>query len=555
MRITNKIMQNNSLYNINNNKVTENDVSTAIMTGKKINRPSEDPVIAIRALRLRANVSELSQYYEKNVKDASAWLQVTESALTSISGDDSILVDLKKLINAGPDKYKTLSDWQAIVTQIEQLSDEYYNVGNVDYAGRYAFTGYRTDTSLSFMEDTSKKYVDIQDEFNAGNIDTSDRVTRTGEFASGDELTNAMKESDVSLYTVGRLRLSYDNLDIKKADPNRPVSTIESELSTAEADLSTAKTDLDAKKADLDTGKTALLDAKKEQYNKQQVLSEKSSILNTANETLTKAQDLLTSLQDELAAMDPGDPDYPAKQAEVSNAQTAVTDAQAAVTAAQTEVDTAQTEYDDATTEVNNRQTTVDTAQTAYDASLDIYQDAQEKAEELREELDSYTAFQLQYRENMAVSAASTVLPASSNVDMVNLSFTTSDGVSHTVHLPVESSKDAGDDVNITVENPDGTKETYVAKAIMDSSTPPKVDHYEVEYKADQAGVPGSEAYSGKIYVNAKGVIYDPVKGPNNPVDFPVSESSIVSGNMSAEYTDILKATTTVTQAKVSEVK
>ena len=90
MRITNKIMQNNSLYNINNNKVTENDVSTAIMTGKKINRPSEDPVIAIRALRLRANVSELSQYYEKNVKDASAWLQVTESALTSISGDSSI---------------------------------------------------------------------------------------------------------------------------------------------------------------------------------------------------------------------------------------------------------------------------------------------------------------------------------------------------------------------------------------------------------------------------------------------------------------------------------
>ena len=221
MRITNKIMQNNSLYNINNNKVAEDSISTGIMTGKKINRPSEDPVIAIRALRLRANVTELKQYYEKNAEDAESWLTVTEGALTSISGEESLLVDLRKLVTAGPDKYKTLSDWQTIVTQIEQLSGEYYNVGNVDYAGRYAFTGYRTDTSLSFMEDTSKKYEDIQDEFNAKNIDTSDRVTTMGELAKDSAVTDPKLESDISLYTVGRLRLSYDKLDATKTtDPD-----------------------------------------------------------------------------------------------------------------------------------------------------------------------------------------------------------------------------------------------------------------------------------------------------------------------------------------------
>ena len=37
MRITNKIMQNNSLYNINNNKVTEDQLNTMMSTGKKIN--------------------------------------------------------------------------------------------------------------------------------------------------------------------------------------------------------------------------------------------------------------------------------------------------------------------------------------------------------------------------------------------------------------------------------------------------------------------------------------------------------------------------------------
>ena len=53
MRMTNKIMQNNSLYNINNNKLLQDKMSTMMSTQKKITRPSDDPVIAIRALRLR----------------------------------------------------------------------------------------------------------------------------------------------------------------------------------------------------------------------------------------------------------------------------------------------------------------------------------------------------------------------------------------------------------------------------------------------------------------------------------------------------------------------
>ena len=48
MRITNKIMQNNSLYNINNNKLTEDQLNNMLATGKKITRPSDDPIIAIR---------------------------------------------------------------------------------------------------------------------------------------------------------------------------------------------------------------------------------------------------------------------------------------------------------------------------------------------------------------------------------------------------------------------------------------------------------------------------------------------------------------------------
>ena len=147
MRITNKIMQNNSLYNINNNKISEDQLNTMMSTGKKITRPSDDPVIAIRALRLRSNVTQISQYYEKNAKDAESWLDVTADALSTVT---SVLTDCVKQATKGANKDLTIDDLGTIITQMEALSKEYYSTGNVDYAGRYVFTGYRTDTSLTF---------------------------------------------------------------------------------------------------------------------------------------------------------------------------------------------------------------------------------------------------------------------------------------------------------------------------------------------------------------------------------------------------------------------
>ncbi len=214
MRITNKIMQNNSLYNINTNKTNEDALSTMISTGKKINRPSDDPVIAIRALRLRSNVTQLSQFYEKNSKDAESWLKVTEDALSTVS---DVLTDALKQVNKGVNKDLTLDDLNTIVTQLDALSAEYYSTGNEDYAGRYIFTGYRTDTSLAYEDDASDVYTDLHDEFNAAQIDDSVRVLNQQELKPDDSASkNPTKESQIQAATVGRIRLSYDNIDAEK---------------------------------------------------------------------------------------------------------------------------------------------------------------------------------------------------------------------------------------------------------------------------------------------------------------------------------------------------
>lgn len=227
MRITNKIMQNNSLYNINNNKIAEDQWNTMMATGKKITRPSDDPVIAIRALRLRSNVTQLSQYYEKNCKDAESWLDVTADALSTVT---SVLTDCVKQVTKGANMDLTVDDLDIIVSQLDSLAKEYYATGNVDYAGRYIFTGYRTDTPLTFDRTTSADYTNINDEFDAVDISESKRMIGkylldAKELVS--ETADPVKQSEIIETTVGRIRLSYNNLDYKDPgeDPLEQAST------------------------------------------------------------------------------------------------------------------------------------------------------------------------------------------------------------------------------------------------------------------------------------------------------------------------------------------
>ncbi len=230
MRITNKIMQNNSLYNINNNKITEDQLNTMMSTGKKLTRPSDDPVIAIRALRLRSNVTQISQYYEKNAKDAESWLDVTADALSTIT---SVLTDSIKQATKGANKDLTLDDLDTIITQMDALASEYYSTGNVDYAGRYIFTGYRTDTSLTYDKITTADYTDINDEFNGSDITDSSRVLNKFLLDSAtilDDGTQAVSESSIVEKTVGRIRLSYNNLNYVEGDGKSALLKFREEL-------------------------------------------------------------------------------------------------------------------------------------------------------------------------------------------------------------------------------------------------------------------------------------------------------------------------------------
>ena len=83
MRITNSMLVNNMISNLGKNLSRMESYQQKLATGKKISVPSDDPVVAARALKLRTDVSQIEQY-KKNVKDAMSWLEVTESAIADV---------------------------------------------------------------------------------------------------------------------------------------------------------------------------------------------------------------------------------------------------------------------------------------------------------------------------------------------------------------------------------------------------------------------------------------------------------------------------------------
>lgn len=214
MRVTNKIIQNNNLANINTNKVYQDTLSTQMSTQKKISRPSDDPVVAIRALRLRSNVTELTQYYSKNIPDAESWLDVTEDSLNNLT---EVITKMIEQCTKGANGELTASDREIILEQLNSLAEEVYTTGDADYAGRYVFTGYRTDTSLSFSTEEKMTYR-ITEQLGKDALDTLTVVdTETEGGVDLKDMTQSnYKDLDVDAINitkadVHRIRLAYEN--------------------------------------------------------------------------------------------------------------------------------------------------------------------------------------------------------------------------------------------------------------------------------------------------------------------------------------------------------
>ena len=141
MRITNNMMFDSSIRNLNNNLQRLSDAQTKYSTQSKIQVPSDDPVIATRAIKYRDYVSDVEQY-QKNTSDATSWMQVTDDALQGVA---DYMTRLKELVVNGANDTNSTASKAAIADEIKEIKKGLIDTMNTSYAGRYVFAGYNTD--------------------------------------------------------------------------------------------------------------------------------------------------------------------------------------------------------------------------------------------------------------------------------------------------------------------------------------------------------------------------------------------------------------------------
>ena len=207
MRITNNMITGNTKSNINGNKIFVDKYNTQMTTQKKISKASEDPVIAIRALRLGTSLSHINQYVDNNIPDAEAWLDVTYTALNNMY---TLISDIRtQCVNGSTDTLST-DDRQTILKSLQSLSEQVYTEGNADYSGRTIFTGYRTSSNLTFDTDEADTTYQIEQSFSYQDLETKRYYTGDVEVpvTLGGACTTTIQED-----SYDRIRLGYDSVD------------------------------------------------------------------------------------------------------------------------------------------------------------------------------------------------------------------------------------------------------------------------------------------------------------------------------------------------------
>jgi flagellar hook-associated protein 3 FlgL len=163
MRISTGQLYDRSIRSVLENQSGLSDVQRQLASGKKLLRPSDDPVGAGQVIRLTEEIELIGQY-KKNNNLLTYNLEQEETILRNVT--DSVNRARQLTIQAGNGTLSA-TDRKAVSTEIGQIRDEIFDAMNSQSAnGEYIFAGYQS-ASPAFSYDpgaTGNKYVFQGDE-------------------------------------------------------------------------------------------------------------------------------------------------------------------------------------------------------------------------------------------------------------------------------------------------------------------------------------------------------------------------------------------------------
>lgn len=153
MRISTQMMYEQSMRGVTNSQSLWLGYGEQMSTGKRVNRPSDDPIAASQAVVLSQAQTQNSQYALAR-SFATTKVSLEENVLSQVT--TAIQAAQEKIVNAGNG---TLSDDDraSLATNLQGIRDQLMNLANsTDGNGRYIFAGYKTEAAA--FDQTTASY-------------------------------------------------------------------------------------------------------------------------------------------------------------------------------------------------------------------------------------------------------------------------------------------------------------------------------------------------------------------------------------------------------------
>lgn len=144
MRVTQGMMANNVLRNIGNGYSKVADYQEQLSSGKKITRPSQDPVVAMMGIAYRTDVTHVEQY-QRNVSTAYKWLDSADDALDQTN---DVLTRIRELTDQASNGTYTSDQRTAMAQEVDELTQHLATLANTQVGGQYIFSGSDTANPL-----------------------------------------------------------------------------------------------------------------------------------------------------------------------------------------------------------------------------------------------------------------------------------------------------------------------------------------------------------------------------------------------------------------------
>ncbi len=137
MRVTTQMLTSGFAFNLNEHLNRLDKEQEMIASGKKVNRPSDDPTNASTILDLKHRI-RVNEQYKKNAQDALMRLGVLENYFNDVQNN---ITRARDLAIQGANKVLSKSDLKGIAVEVNQILEHVFSIANKENMGQYVFGG------------------------------------------------------------------------------------------------------------------------------------------------------------------------------------------------------------------------------------------------------------------------------------------------------------------------------------------------------------------------------------------------------------------------------